>query len=100
MALMSCVLCTLTSCENKALVQKNQELREQLTDLEKQVSLLQISAGKDPGDQTAALKKANDELVKALEQLEQLDDERESLEESCAKTEKELRAYQKKYTIR
>ena len=90
---------TLSSCEDKALVQKNEDLRQRVSELEKEVDLKQVNAGENPGDQTSALKQANVNLTKALGDLEKLDDEKVKLEAAHAKLEKELRAYQKKYRI-
>lgn len=94
-------LCLLlaSSCEDKALVKKNQELRERISELEKEVDVLQINAGEDPGDQTEAIEKANKELRQALAELEKLDAEKEQFEADHAKMEKELREYQKKYRV-
>lgn len=91
---------SVTSCEDEILVKKNLELRQQLSDLEKKVDILEINAGEDPGDQTLGLKKANAELAKALEDLKRLDAEKEKLEKSRAAMEKDLRDYQKRYKIR
>jgi len=92
-------LFAVTSCEDKVLVKKNEELRLQLSELEKEVDLLKISAGVDPGDQTSALKKVNGELREAMAELESLDNEKEKLEKKHAEVEEELRKYQKKYRI-
>ncbi|BDS05798.1 hypothetical protein NT6N_08380 [Oceaniferula spumae] len=89
----------LTSCEDKELVKKNEELRLQLSELEKKVDLMEINAGEDPGDQTAALNKTNSELRKAMAELEALDNEKDELEKKHAKMEEELRKYQKEYRI-
>ncbi|MCP5535295.1 MAG: hypothetical protein H7A51_03560 [Akkermansiaceae bacterium] len=89
----------LTSCEDKALVRKNEDLRKQVSELEEQVGLLEMEIGEDPGDQTALISEANSALKKALEQLEQLDNEKMDLEASHEKLEKEFRDYQKKYPI-
>lgn len=89
-----------SSCEDKALIQKNEELRKRVSELEKEVDILQINAGENPGDQTASIKQANKDLAKALGELEQLDAEKEKLEEAHAKMEKELRDYQRKYQIK
>ena len=106
-AFLQCIVVTFTflslaSCEevDEALVKKNQNLRQKLSEIEKKVDILEINAGEDPGDQTVALKKANDELAKALEALKQQDEEKEKLEKAHAKMEKDLRDYQKKYRIR
>lgn len=88
-----------TSCEDKALVQKNEDLRLQLSELEKKVDLMEINAGKDPGDQTAALNKVNGELRKALAELKALDDQKAELEKKHRELEEQLRRYQKKYRI-
>jgi len=88
-----------TSCEDKALVKKNEDLRLQLSEVEKKADLMEINAGEDPGDQTEALKKVNGELRKALSKLEELDDEKEELEKKQKALEEELRRYQKKYRI-
>jgi cell division protein FtsB len=98
--LASAIVVSLTSCDDDALVAQNQKLRQQLSQLEKEVDLLKINAGEDPGDQSTAIKKSNADLAKALAKLEQLDDERERLETSHAAREKEFRDYQKKYQIR
>ena len=89
----------ISSCEDKELVKKNEELRQRVSELEKKVDLMQINAGENPGDQTAALKKANAELSRVLGELKELDNEKVTLEATRTKLEKELHAYQKKYRI-
>ncbi len=91
---------TLSSCEDKALVQKNEQLRQQVSELEKEVDLLEINAGENPGDQSKAIKQANDELRSALGELEKLDDEKGKLDAAHVKLEKDLRNYQKKYQLK
>lgn len=93
------VVLSFTSCEDKALIQKNKELRQELSGLERKVDLLKLSAGEDPGDQTEAIKVANTELSDALEQIKTLDGEKERIEAAHEKMEKDLREYKKKYQI-
>ncbi|NWK56919.1 hypothetical protein HW115_14945 [Verrucomicrobiaceae bacterium N1E253] len=94
----ACVL-LVSSCEDEQLVAENQKLRQELSDLEKKVDLLKINAGEDPGDQTAAIKKANEELEQAMETIKRLDEEKAELESKHAAAEKDFRDYQKKYRI-
>jgi cell division protein FtsB len=91
---------TFSSCEDKALVQENEQLRQRVSELKKEVDLLEINAGENPGDQTHAIKQANDDLGRALAELEKLDDEKEKLETAHVKLEKDLRDYQKKYQLK
>lgn len=91
---------TFTSCEDKALVQKNEQLRQRVSELEQEVGLLEINAGENPGDQTQAIKQANDDLGRALAELAKLDGEKEKLEASHVKLEKDFRDYQKKYQLK
>jgi outer membrane murein-binding lipoprotein Lpp len=93
-------ICLFSSCEDKAMIQKNEELRKQVSELEKEVDLLEINAGDDPGDQTAAIERANTELTTALGELEKLDGEKVKLEDAHTKLEKEFRIYQRKYQIK
>jgi len=89
-----------SSCEDKALIQKNEKLRLEISELEKEVSYLEIEAGEDPGDQSAAIEQTNKNLTKALKELEELDDERMEQEQAHTKLEKEFRDYQRKYQIK
>lgn len=89
-----------TSCEDKEAIQKNEELRVQIVELEKKIGLMEIEAGEDPGDQSVHLKHANEELAKALKTLESLDDEKTALEEQQKQLVKEFRAYQQKYQVK
>ena len=93
------IIVSLSSCEDKALIEKNKELRQQLSELDKKVDILEVNAGEDPGDQTKALQATNAELSEALERLKELDGEKEQLEAAHLKMENELRAYKKKYQI-
>ncbi len=97
-AALACVL--FSSCENKELVEKNEELRVKLSELVKKADLAEINAGEDPGDQTEALTKVNAELAQTLSQLEQLDNERDAIEKKQIELEKELRTYKSKYRIK
>ena len=90
----------ISSCEDKAMVQKNEELRQRVSELEKEVDILQVNAGENPGDQSSSINRANKELTTALSELEKLDGEKEKLEETHAKMEKDLRDYQRKYQIK
>ncbi|MGB0992052.1 MAG: hypothetical protein ACPG32_06240 [Akkermansiaceae bacterium] len=88
------------SCgEDEALVKQNEELRVQVSDLESRVAIAEARAGKDPGDQTKALKKTNEELAATLKQLEELDAELEALAKAHREKEKAFRDYQRKYPI-
>ncbi|MFK7909267.1 MAG: hypothetical protein AB8F34_01555 [Akkermansiaceae bacterium] len=89
----------LTSCEDKALVQKNEQLRQKVNELEKEADIAKLSAGEDPGDQSEAIKTTSTEHQKTLAKLEELDAEREKLEKELVQKEKEFRAYQKKYPV-
>lgn len=80
-------------------MQKNEDLRVQLNELEKKADLMEISAGENPGDQSAALDKVNVELRSALKELESLDNQKDELEKKHRELEKQLRSYQKKYRI-
>lgn len=93
------IVVSLSSCEDKALIQKNKELRQQLSELDRKVDILEVNAGEDPGDQTKALQTANAELSEAMERLKELDGEKERLEATHMKMEKELRDYKRKYQI-
>jgi len=95
-----CIVFSLASCEDEVLVKKNQDLRQQLSELEKKVDMLEINAGEDPGDQAVELKIVNEAVAKALVQLKEQDEEKEALEKEHAEMEKKLRAYQRKYQIR
>ena len=88
-----------SSCEDEELVKKNEELRVQLSELEKKADMAEINAGEDPGDQTEAVKKVNEELNQALSKLEELDNEKTAIEKQQSVAEKELRDYQSKYRI-
>ncbi|MDG0993800.1 MAG: hypothetical protein P8O22_03605 [Akkermansiaceae bacterium] len=88
-----------TSCEDKALVEKNEQLRQRVSELEKEAEILKISAGEDPGDQTNAIKETGDELRKTLIKLEELDAERQKLEQAQTRQEKGFRDYQRKYPV-
>ena len=87
------------SCEDKALVQKNEQLRQRVSELEKEVDILKINAGEDPGDQTEAIKATSESLRKTIAKLEELDGEREKLEQIHTAKEKEFRDYQRKYPV-
>lgn len=89
-----------SSCEDKALTQKNEQLRQRLSELEREVDLLEIGAGENPGDKTQEVKRVNDDLGRALAELEKLDHEKERLETAHAKLEKDFRDYQKKYQLK
>lgn len=91
--------CFCSSCEDKELIQKNEELRLQLSEIEKKADIAEINAGQDPGDQTEALKKVNEELSQTISKLDTLDKEKEAIEKKQAELEKELREYQGKYRI-
>ena len=99
-ALAAMSLVAFSSCEDKALIQKNEKLRVEVSELEKEVSYLEIQAGEDPGDQSAAIEQTNKNMTKALEELERLDDERVKQEQAHKELEKEFRDYQKKYQIK
>ena len=94
------IIVLLSSCEDKALILKNKDLRQRLSELERKVDILEVDAGEDPGDQTEAIKTANAELSTALKKLKDLDDEKERLEATHLKKEKELRNYKKTYQIK
>lgn len=90
---------SLSSCQDKALVKKNEDLRQQVTELKEKISTLEAQAGEDPGDQTASLNEVNENLLKTLDELKGLDEQKQSLEEKYTQMEKDLEAYKRKYVV-
>lgn len=99
-ALAAICVVAFSSCEDKALIQKNEKLRVEISELEKKVSMLEVEAGEDPGEQTELLKQSNEALRLKMEELEKLDAEKERLESEHVKLEKDFREYQGKYKIK
>lgn len=87
-------------CEDKALMQKNDDLKVEISELKKELDKLKIEAGEDPGDQSAKLESANVELASELEKLKALDKQVEKLEAERIKLEEEMLAYKKQYKIK
>ena len=87
-------------CEDKALIQKNDDLKVEISELEKELDTLKIEAGEDPGDQSAKLESANESLAAELEKLKALDEQVEKLEAERIKLEEEMLAYKKQYKIK
>ena len=87
-------------CEDKALIQKNDDLKVEISELEKELDTLKIEAGEDPGDQSAKLESANTSLASELEKLKALDEQVEKLEAERIKLEEEMLAYKKQYKIK
>lgn len=93
------VCCLLAACEDKALVEKNKALLDQVAAAEAELAEIENRAGENPGDQSAPLEQCKRQLDEADSKLAELRAAAAADHARNDEAKKAFRRYRAKYPV-
>lgn len=98
--ILSAALSMLVSCEDKAQVQENEALLEQIAESEAKVEMLENEVGKNPGDQSEKLEQTRKLLVETDSKLAELRATQGEVKADHERVKKNFQRYRAKYQVK